>query len=454
MTITSLQALADLVKQEASALTDPTVSGSVIELAADSCLVSGLSNVAQINDVIEFATPEKQLLGQVIRIGQKDVAVKPLSSLQNVRIGTSVQYRGALSLQPHTSWRGRVLNAYGQPIDGEGALQQGTQAMQLDGDPPLALERQRVNQPLATGIRVIDVFTPLCRGQRIGIFAGSGLGKSTLLRMLAAAPDFDTIVVALVGERGREVREFLEDGLGAAADKTVSVISTSDESSMMRRLAPSTAVCIAEFFRDQGQSVLLIVDSITRLAHAARDAAMAAGEPPIARGYTPSVFSDLVRLLERTGPGRNDSSGSITGVFSVLVDGDDHDEPIADTIRGTLDGHIVLDRSIAQQGRFPAVDPLRSLSRLAPQIWTLAQQKLANSMRSMISRYEDGKDIRMLGGHQKGADELTDQAVELVPKLYEILQQSPDDPMSNDPFRDIAAAFASQISDGSSTHQQ
>ena len=216
---------------------------------------------------------------------------------------------------------------------------------------------------------------------------------------------------------------------------------------MMRRLAPSTAVCMAEFFRDQGHSVLLIVDSITRFAHAARDAAMAAGEPPIARGYSPSVFSDLVRLLERTGPGRDGSSGSITGVFSVLVDGDDHDEPISDTIRGTLDGHIILDRSIAQHGRYPAVDPLRSLSRLAPQIWSADQQKLAHSLRAMIARYEEGRDMRMISGHQRGADALADQAVELIPRLYDILEQSPEDPTSSDPFRDIAEAFSSQIAD-------
>lgn len=445
MNRTSLQELADLVRQGPDTAIATRISGTVTELAADSCLVSGLSKFAQIDDIVVFDTPDRALLGQVVRIGIGEVTVKPLSNLHNVRIGTHVAYRGALSLQPHLSWKGRVVNAFGQPVDGKGALTQGTERLQLDNNPPHALERQRVSEPLATGIKVIDVFTPLCRGQRIGVFAGTGLGKSTLLRMLAAAPDFDTVVVALVGERGREVREFLEDGLGPIAERTISVVSTSDESSMMRRLAPTTAVCMAEFFRDQGHSVLLIVDSITRFAHAARDAAMAAGEPPVARGYSPSVFSDLVRLLERTGPGRDDAGGSITGVFSVLVDGDDHDEPISDTIRGTLDGHIVLDRAIAQQGRYPAVDPLRSLSRLAPHIWSPDQQKLVMSLRAMIARYEDGRDMRMISGHQKGADPLADQAVELIPRLYDILQQSPEDPTSKDPFRDIAEAFSAQI---------
>ncbi|MGI9479838.1 MAG: FliI/YscN family ATPase [Hyphomicrobiaceae bacterium] len=444
---TSLEALADLVGHGSDAASTTRISGTVIELAADSCLVSGLSKFAQIDDIVEFDTPEKALLGQIVRIGVGAVTIKPLSSFQSVRIGTKVAYRGGLSLRPHLAWKGRILNAFGEPVDGKGPLPIGERRMQLDNDPPHALERQRVSKPLQTGIKVIDVFTPLCRGQRVGVFAGSGLGKSTLLRMLAAAPDFDTVVVALVGERGREVREFLEDGLGPIAERTISVISTSDESSMMRRLAPSTAVCMAEFFRDEGDSVLLIVDSITRFAHAARDAAMAAGEPPIARGYSPSVFSDLVRLLERTGPGRDNSSGSITGVFSVLVDGDDHDEPIADTIRGTLDGHIVLDRAIAQQGRYPAVDPLRSLSRLAPHIWSSDQQRLVMSLRAMIARYEDGRDMRMLSGQQNGVDPLTDQAVELIPRLYEILEQAPEDPLSDDPFRDIATAFAAQINE-------
>ena len=204
----------------------------------------------------------------------------------------------------------------------------------------------------------------MCAGQRIGIFAGSGVGKSSLLAMLARAPDFDTVVIALVGERGREVREFLDDTLGDNRASAIAVVSTGDESPMMRRLAPKTAMTVAEYFRDRGDSVLLIVDSVTRFAHAARDVALAAGEPAVARGYAPSVFSDLPRLLERAGPG-DDGSGSITGVFSVLVDGDDHNDPVADNIRGTLDGHIVLDRAIADQGRYPAVNILSSISRLA-----------------------------------------------------------------------------------------
>ena len=216
---------------------------------------------------------------------------------------------------------------------------------------------------------------PICAGQRIGIFAGSGVGKSTLLGMMAGSKGFDSVVIALVGERGREVREFLDDSLGRNRKLAVTVVATGDESPMMRRLAPKTAMTIAEFFRDRGEKVLLIIDSVTRFAHAARDVALAAGEPAVARGYAPSVFSDLPKLLERAGPGA-EGTGSITGIFSVLVDGDDHNDPVADNIRGTLDGHIVLDRAIADQGRFPAVNILTSISRLAQHVWTKEQHTL------------------------------------------------------------------------------
>jgi len=299
------------------------------------------------------------------------------------------------------------------------------------------MTRARVKKPLRTGVRVIDLFMPICEGQRIGIFAGSGVGKSTLLSMLARASGFDTVVVALVGERGREVREFLEGPLAASRERAITVVSTGDESPMMRRLAPRTALSIAEYFRDRGESVLLIVDSVTRFAHAARDVALSAGEPAVARGYAPSVFSDLPKLLERAGPGE-EGSGTITGVFSVLVDGDDHNDPVADNIRGTLDGHIVLDRAIADQGRYPAVNVLASISRLADHIWTSDQKELALRLKGMIARYEDTRDLRLMGGYQAGSDPALDQAVNLVPRIYEALRQDPSMPPSVDAFAELA----------------
>ena len=256
-------------------------------------------------------------------------------------------------------------------------------------------------------------------------------------------PGFDTVVVALVGERGRELREFIEEALGAARGSAVVVASTSDESAMRRRLAPRTAMSIAEYFRDQGQSVLLIIDSVTRYAHAARDVALAAGEPAVARGYPPSVFSDLPKLLERAGPGV-EGSGSITGVFSVLVDGDDHNDPVADSIRGTLDGHVVLSRAIAEQGRYPAIDILASISRLSHHVWSPEQRALVMRLRTLVARYEDTRDLRLMGGYQAGADAELDQAVLAVPKLYTALNQLPHSPSSTDGFRDLAEALRAQ----------
>lgn len=415
--------------------------GVVTEISQGSCVVEGISATARVGDIVTLEEDENQFLAQVIGIRASSVTIKPFRWPAPIRIGTRAWASGALTLTPDESWKGRTLNALGKPIDGKGELLEGLRHRRIDTPPPPPLQRERVREPISTGVNMIDVFTPLCRGQRIGVFAGSGIGKSTLMKMLSSGPGFDLTVVALVGERGREVREFLEDGSPETASRTIAVVSTSDESPMLRLIAPATAVTIAEHFRDQGQSVLLIVDSITRFAHAARDAAMASGEPPISRGYSPSVFSDITRLLERTGPGYR-NTGSITGVFSVLVDGDDHDEPIADTIRGTLDGHIVLDRRIAEQGRYPAIDPIRSISRLANLTWTPDQERFVLSLRAMISRYEEVRDLRMLGGYTPGADALADQAMELVPRLYAALQQTLDDKPWEEPFRELATAIA------------
>jgi flagellum-specific ATP synthase len=276
----------------------------------------------------------------------------------------------------------------------------------------------------------------------VGVFAGSGVGKSSLLAMLARAAPIDTVVIALVGERGREVREFLDDTLGENRASAVAIVATGDESPMMRRLAPKTAMAVAEYFRDLGESVLLIVDSVTRYAHAARDVALAAGEPAVARGYAPSVFSDLPRLLERAGPGV-EGSGSITGVFSVLVDGDDHNDPVADAVRGALDGHIVLDRTIADEGRYPAVNILSSVSRMANPLWRPDQRKVVGSLRSMIARYEETRELRLMGGYTAGADPFLDKAVKAAPRIYEAMNQSIDSPRCEDPFIDLAAALRS-----------
>ncbi len=436
MTGHALLQLEHCVEEACRRFAQPLVSGSISEVTPAYARIVGLSRFLKLGECVTFTAGGRRQLAEVIQVDEHGATVKTFDNSVVARLGERVYRSGALSIHPHPSWKGRVINALGQPVDAEGPLNMGGQAMEIDALPPPAMRRSRVRVPLKTGVRVIDLFTPLCAGQRIGIFAGSGVGKSTLLAMLAGSRDFDTVVIALAGERGREVREFLDDALAANRSIAVSVVATSDESPVVRRLAPKTALAVAEYFRDQGESVLLIVDSITRFAHAAREVALAAGEPPVARGYAPSIFSDIPKLLERAGPGE-EGKGSITGIFSVLVDGDDHNDPVADTIRGTLDGHIVLDREIAEQGRFPAVNVLRSMSRLAHLAWTSEQNAAISKLRRLIARYEDTRDLRLMGGYREGNDPELDSAVSLVPRIYDALNQSPQSGPSENAFREL-----------------
>lgn len=419
------------------------IAGSVTEVTQGYCRVSGLSQFVKLGECVDLGVADGRNLAEVVRIDASGATVKPFAATLRAGLGTSAWRRGFVALRPDRAWKGRTINALGEPLDGAGPLPQGARAVSTEREPPSPLRRQRIVKPVKTGVRAIDCFTPLCAGQRIGIFAGSGVGKSTLLAMLARAQGFDTVVIALVGERGREVREFMEDALRQERKRAIAVVATGDESPMMRRLAPKTAMCIAEYFRDLGDSVLLIVDSVTRYAHATREIGLAAGEPPVARGYTPSVFSELPKFLERAGPGE-EGAGLITGVFSVLVDGDDHNDPVADSIRGTLDGHIVLDRAIADQARFPAINMLGSVSRLAKTAWNVEQAKLVMKLRAMIARFEDTRDLRLMGGYRSGSDPALDRAIEVVPRLYEAMKQGPDEPPSLDAFQDVARALASE----------
>lgn len=420
------------------------VGGLVSEVTSTHFRVAGLARHVKLGELIGLEIDKKVHLSEVVRIDGDGVTAKPFESNIAAGLGLAAFRMPPKALMPHPGWKGRVINALGEPLDGLGDMPVGERAMQTDADPPAALKRARVSKPLRTGVKVIDLFTPLCMGQRIGIFAGSGVGKTTLLSMLARSSGFDTVVTALVGERGREVREFLEESLAQYKDRAVTVVSTSDESPMMRRLASKTAMTVAEYFRDRGESVLLIVDSVTRFAHASREVALATGEPAIARGYAPSVFSELPRLLERSGPGL-EGQGNITGVFAVLVDGDDHNEPISDTVRGTLDGHIVLDRDVADQGRYPAVNVLASVSRLGQHVWSPEEAILVRRLRAMIARFEDTRDLRLMGGYQPGRDSELDQAVNLVPKIYDVLGQLPADPPCAEPFQDLLGVIKSAI---------
>ncbi|POR41518.1 flagellar protein export ATPase FliI [Methylobacterium sp. V23] len=416
------------------------VGGPIQEVTASAARVAGVAPFMTLGDRMGFRANGREQIGEVVRVDAGGVTVKPFDARIEAGIGTLAYRLGDPTLRPDPSWKGRVIDALGRPIDGLGDLVPGARAVPLEAAPPPAMERARVTQPLRTGVRALDLFTPLCLGQRIGIFAGSGVGKSTLLAMLAGATGFDSVVVALVGERGREVREFLDGAMAPNRARAVIVVSTGDESPMMRRQAPKMALAIAESFRDAGESVLLIVDSVTRYAHAARDVALASGEPAVARGYPPSVFSDLPRLLERAGPGL-DGAGTITGVFSVLVDGDDHNDPVADSIRGTLDGHVVLDRAIAEQGRYPAMHLLGSISRLASEVWTPEQRELVRRLKAMMARFEETRDLRLMGGYRAGEDAELDQAILLVPRIYEALRQEPGMAASQDAFLELAQSL-------------
>jgi flagellum-specific ATP synthase len=313
-------------------------------------------------------------------------------------------------------------------LDHRGPLPEGPIARRVRAAPPLATQRARLAARLDVGVRALNCFATCRQGQRLGLFSGSGIGKSSLLAMLARHTACDVAVLALVGERGREVREFLEDDLGEAGLRhAVAVVATSDSSPFLRRQAAFAAMTVAEYFRDQGKSVLFLMDSITRFCLALREIGLSVGEPPATRGYPPSVFAELPRLLERAGPGLDGSGGSITALFSVLVEGDDHNEPVADAVRGILDGHIVLDRRIAEGGRYPAIDVLRSLSRGVQGCNTTEENALARRARGLLALHADMADMVRLGAYRAGSDPAVDEAVALAPRIETVLHQERDE---------------------------
>src|SRR6185312_12044801 len=312
----------------------------------------------------------------------------------------------------------------GEPMDGRGPLPQGKIAYPLKASPPLATIRGRVGAKLDLGVRALNAFATCCEGQRMGIFSGSGVGKSTLLAMMARNSKADAIVIGLIGERGREVKEFVEDDLGPEGlARSVIVAATSDEAPLVRRQAAYVAMTVAEQLRDQGLNVLLLMDSVTRFAMAQREIGLSAGEPPASKGYTPTVFAELPRLLERAGPGE-EGGGTITGLFTVLVEGDDHNEPVSDAVRGILDGHIVLERAIAERGRFPAINILKSVSRAMPGCNSEDEQRLVLKARAPMTIYEDMAELIRLGAYKAGTNPEVDEAVRLYPQLEAFLGQS------------------------------
>ncbi|MBR0851504.1 flagellar protein export ATPase FliI [Bradyrhizobium diazoefficiens] len=364
---------------------------------------------------------------EVIGFSGSNAVVMPFAGLDGVRRGCkAVIANAANQVRPCAAWLGRVVNALGEPIDGKGPLPQGPSPMPFRNAPPPAHSRKRVGAPLDLGVRAMNTFLTCCRGQRMGIFAGSGVGKSVLLSMLARNVDADVSVIGLIGERGREVQEFLQDDLGEEGlARSVVVVATSDEPALMRRQAAYLTLAVAEYFRDEDQDVLCLMDSVTRFAMAQREIGLSAGEPPTAKGYTPTVFTELPKLLERAGPGMGE--GAITAVFTVLVDGDDHNEPIADAVRGILDGHIVMQRSIAERGRYPAINILKSVSRTMPksadpQFWPTIQRA-----RQVMATYADMEELIRLGAYRAGSSPEVDEAIRLHEPLEAFLRQGKDE---------------------------
>jgi flagellum-specific ATP synthase len=350
--------------------------------------------------------------------------VMPLGTLDGVGLGCEAEVtESQASAYPGEAWLGRVVNALGEPIDGGGPLLGGSVAMPVRNNPPPAHTRQRVGRKIDLGVRSLNTFLSCCRGQRMGIFAGSGVGKSSLMSMLARFSSPEVAVIGLVGERGREVQEFIEDDLGPEGlAKSVVVVATSDEPPLMRRQAAYMTLAVAEYFRDQGRDVLCMIDSITRFAMAQREIGLSAGEPPTTKGYPPTVFAELPRLLERAGPGPV-GTGAITGLFTVLVEGDDHNEPISDAVRGILDGHIVLERAIGERGRYPAVNILRSVSRTMPACNTPQENELVAHARRLMSAYDNMAEMIRLGAYRRGSDPDVDEAIRFQPALEAFLRQ-------------------------------
>jgi len=380
---------------------------------------------------------------EVIGFSGNNAVVMPFAGLDGVRRGCkAVIANAANQVRPCAAWLGRVVNALGEPIDGKGPLPQGSSPMPFRNTPPPAHSRKRVGSPLDLGVRAMNTFLTCCRGQRMGIFAGSGVGKSVLLSMLARNVDAAVSVIGLIGERGREVQEFLQDDLGEEGlARSVVVVATSDEPALMRRQAAYLTLAVAEYFRDEDQDVLCLMDSVTRFAMAQREIGLSAGEPPTAKGYTPTVFTELPKLLERAGPGLGE--GAITAIFTVLVDGDDHNEPIADAVRGILDGHIVMQRSIAERGRYPAINILKSVSRTMPksadpEFWPTIQKA-----RAVMATYADMEELIRLGAYRAGSSPEVDEAIRLHEPLEAFLRQRKDENASlGDGYRQLAQILA------------
>ena len=399
--------------------------GTVLDVVGLIVEIGGLR--AAVGETLSVLSgPAQSLDVEVVGFRGGRLLATPLGPLNGVRPGARVArtHRGP-TIPVSPALLGRVIDSFGRPMDGGPSLQ-AFKSYPVNAAPPSPFDRRPIDRQLATGVRVIDGLLPLGVGQRMGIFAGAGVGKSTLLGMVCRSSQADVNVVALIGERGRELNDFIRNSLGAAGlAKSVVVTATSDQPPLVRARGAESATAVAEYFRNQGKSVLLVMDSVTRYAMALREAALAAGEPPATKGYPPSVFAALPRLLERAGTGGG--AGVITALYTVFVEGDDLGDPIADAVRGILDGHIVLSRELAEAGQFPAVDVLKSISRLAPEIATPQDQAAAGAVRGLMAAYHDAKDLIQLGAYVNGSDPRVEAARAALPEITGFLQQRLDE---------------------------
>ena len=415
----------DQIKSEIESLQVESVYGKVSAVKGLIVEVMGLYSHCSIGSYCEIIiSTDQKIMAEVVGIKDDIALVMPFKNTIGIGLGCLVKSLDGMNMiYPSIAWMGRVIDAFGNPLDGKGPLLNGNQPCYLQNTPPSANARKRVGKKVNIGIRAINTFLSCCEGQRMGIFAGSGVGKSMMMAMITKFSDIEVKVIGLIGERGREVQEFIEDYLGIEGlSKAIVVVATSDESALIRRQAAYTTLTLAEYFRDLGINTLCMMDNLTRFAMAQREIGLAAGEPPTTKGYPPSVFSTLPKLLERAGPGTKDQ-GSITGLFSVLVENDDTNEPIADTVRGILDGHIVLDRKIARKGIYPAIDILNSISRTMPRCNTEAENKLVNRARYLLSTYDEIADMIRIGAYKKGTDPEVDEAIHYHQKLNHFISQ-------------------------------
>ena len=417
------------------ALTPVSIYGRVQAARGPLIEAAGLGGLAPVGSPCAVTRAGRSdLTGEVIGFHAGSTLLLLHDEPHGVACGAPVRLVARADPRPCASWLGRVIDGFGRPLDEarRGPLLTGEQPYPLRGRPPAAFTRRRLGARIETGIKSIDTLLPLCRGQRLGIFAGSGVGKSSLLAMLARHVAVDVIVIGLIGERGKEVNEFLEDTLGPEGlARAVTVVATSDEPPLVKRQAAQLTLSVAEFFRDQGQQVLCLLDSITRFAQAQREIGLAAGEPPTTQAFPPSTFGEMAALLERAGPGQRDTSqGDITAVATVLVQGGDMDDPVADAVRAILDGHLVLERSIAERARFPAIDVLKSVSRALPACHAPAENALALAARKAIADYEAMATMIRIGAYRAGSDPDTDRAIGLRPDIEDFLAQAVADRVS------------------------